>query len=194
MRLFAVLSLALIALFLAAPEAVAQTGGCTIGDGNNVLDCVLDHFQSAAKGWEASLTQIALRLFWLLALIEFAWAAMLLAVRGADLSEWMASLLSQILFLGFFAALLQFSSLWAKAIIDSFRGAANIAGGAAVIRPSDIFDVGVKLGSALISDLSVINLAFSIEQPASCRTRSSCSTILEEINFSAFNQKRLNAG
>jgi type IV secretion system protein TrbL len=162
MRLLAVISLALIALFLAAPEAAAQTGGCNIGDGNNVLDCVLDHFQSAAKGWEAGLSQIALRLFWLLALIEFVWAAMLLAVRGADLSEWMASLLNQILFLGFFAALLQFSSVWAKAIIDSFRSTANIAGGAAVIRPSDIFDVGVKLGSALIADLSVINLAFSL--------------------------------
>jgi type IV secretion system protein TrbL len=145
-----------------ASEVAAQTTGCGIGDGINALDCVLSTFQTATRGWEASLSQLAFRLFWILALIEFAWGAMLLAFRGADISEWMSSLLNQILFLGFFAALLQFSSTWAAAIVDSFRGAANIAGGVAVIRPSDIFDAGLKLASTLLADLSVLSPVFSL--------------------------------
>jgi type IV secretion system protein TrbL len=145
-----------------ASEAAAQTSGCGISDGNNALDCVLSTFQTATRGWEAKLSQLAFRLFWILALIEFAWAAIALALRGADVSEWMSSLLNQILFLGFFAALLQFSSNWAAAIVDSFRSAANIAGGIAVIRPSDIFDVGLKLASTLLADLSVLSPVFSL--------------------------------
>jgi type IV secretion system protein TrbL len=87
-----------------APAAMAQTAGCGINDGNNALDCVVETFRTATLGWEASLVQLAFRLFWILAAIEFTWAAILLALRGADLSEWMSSLLNQILFLGFFSA------------------------------------------------------------------------------------------
>jgi type IV secretion system protein TrbL len=57
---------------------------------------------------------------------------------------------------------LQFSSVWAEAIIASFREAANLAGGVAVIRPSDIFDVGLRLGTILLSDLSVLSPVFSL--------------------------------
>ena len=161
---FASLAILIIAALLAGPgEAAAQTpSGCSVENGNNVLDCVLDTFRNATRTWEASLAQLALRLFWILALIEFTWAAIQLAFRGADLGEWLAALFNQIMFIGFFAALLQFSAEWAGAIVASFREAANIAGGVSVIRPSDLFDVGVKLGSALISDLSVLNLAFSL--------------------------------
>ena len=161
---FASLAILIIAALLAgSDEVAAQTpSGCSVENGNNVLDCVLDTFRNATRTWEASLAQLALRLFWILALIEFTWAAIQLAFRGADLGEWLAALLNQIMFIGFFAALLQFSAEWAGAIVASFREAANIAGGVSVIRPSDLFDVGVKLGSALISDLSVLNLAFSL--------------------------------
>jgi type IV secretion system protein TrbL len=133
--LFLFLGVSLAASLALASDVAAQTSGCGIGDGNNALDCVLSTFQTATRGWEVKLAQLAFRLFWILALIEFAWAAIALALRGADVAEWMSSLLNQILFLGFFAALLQFSSNWAAAIVDSFRSAANIAGGVAVIRP-----------------------------------------------------------
>jgi type IV secretion system protein TrbL len=161
-RHFLFFGVSLAASLALASETVAQTSSCGISDGNNALDCVLSTFQTATRGWEAKLAQLAFRLFWILALIEFAWAAILLAFRGADVSEWMSSLLNQILFLGFFAALLQFSSSWAAAIVDSFRSAANIAGGVAVIRPSDIFDVGLKLASTLLTDLSVLSPVFSL--------------------------------
>jgi type IV secretion system protein TrbL len=162
MRVVQLCVLLLATSVLSATDAAAQASGCGIDDGNNALDCVLDSFRTATRGWEASLTQFAFRLFWILAAIEFTWAAITLAFRGADVSEWMSSLLNQILFLGFFAALVQFSSSWAAAIIDSFRAAANAAGGVAVIRPSDIFDVGLRLASTLLADLSVLSPVFSL--------------------------------
>jgi type IV secretion system protein TrbL len=48
------------------------------------------------------------------------YAGIRLAVRGADFSEWAAELVNQILFIGFFAALLTNSSTWAGAIVNSF--------------------------------------------------------------------------
>jgi type IV secretion system protein TrbL len=162
MRVVRALGVFMAASILLASDAAAQASGCGIEDGNNALDCVLDTFRTATRGWEASLTQFAFRLFWILAAIEFTWAAITLALRGADLSEWMSGLLNQILFLGFFAALVQFSSSWAAAIIDSFRAAANAAGGVSVIRPSDIFDVGLRLASTLLADLSVLSPVFSL--------------------------------
>jgi type IV secretion system protein TrbL len=148
-------------LAVPAPEAVAQAA-CPIGEGGNPLDCVIETFRGATQSWETELARLAMRLFWLLAAIEFTWAAISMALRGADFAEWMAGLLNQVMFIGFFAALLQFSSEWAGIIVASFREAANLAGGAAVIKPSDIFDVGVKLSAALLADLSILNLAFSL--------------------------------
>ncbi len=141
-------------------DAVAQTR-CAI-EANNALDCILDSFQATTRSWQARLAGLAIRLFWILAAIEFSWAAIQLAFRGADLGEWLATLVNQVLFIGFFAALLQFSADWASAIVKSFQEAANIAGGANLLRPSDIFDVGVKLATALYDASSNWNLVHNL--------------------------------
>ncbi len=159
-------SLAIAGLVLAAAsivfagDAIAQTR-CVI-EGNNTLDCILDSFQVATRNWQGRLAGLAISLFWILAVIEFTWAAIQLAFRGADLGEWLAALVNQILFIGFFAALLQFSADWASAIVTSFQQAANLAGGTNLIRPSDIFDVGVKLATALYDASSNWNLVHNL--------------------------------
>jgi type IV secretion system protein TrbL len=66
------------------------------------------------------------------------------------------------MFIGFFAALLQFSAEWASAIISSFQQAANIAGGTNLLRPSDIFDVGIKLATALYDASSNWNIVHNL--------------------------------
>ena len=66
-------------------------------------------------------------------------------LRGADVSEWLAEIVNQILFIGFFLALLQNASTWGTAIVDSFRQAGRAAGGVGVA-PSDVFAAGVLLG------------------------------------------------
>jgi type IV secretion system protein TrbL len=70
------------------------------------------------------------------------------------MSEWLAEIVNQILFLGFFLALLENSVTWGQAIVNSFRQAASAAGGGG-IAPSDVFAAGVKIASTVLSQMSI---------------------------------------
>jgi type IV secretion system protein TrbL len=137
---------AIIFLLVATDTAHAQT--------SDVLDQIVGQFKSRSAGWEATLRSFALNTFGILAAIELAWAAFKLAFRGADVSEWLAELVNQILFLGFFLALLQNSVTWGTAIVNGFRQAGSAAGGTG-IAPSDVFASGVNLAQKVISQISV---------------------------------------
>jgi type IV secretion system protein TrbL len=129
--------------------------------GANVLDGIVQQFQNQATGWESTLSSLALQTFAILATIELAWAGFKLAFRGSDLSEWLAEIVNQILFMGFFLALLQNSSTWGTAIVSSFRQAGRSAGGAGV-DPSEIFTAGVSLAQKVMSQMSVMSPAASV--------------------------------
>ena len=144
-RIVAGLGIAAAALVIAAP-AHAQSA--------NVLDQIVAQFQSRSAGWEGALRSFALGTFGILATIELAFAGLKLAFRGADLSEVLAEIVNQILFLGFFLALLENSVTWSQAIVSSFRQAARAAGGGG-IAPSDVFAAGVKIASQVLSQMSI---------------------------------------
>ena len=127
----------------------------------NVLDGIVQQFQSQAASWESTLASLALQTFGILAAIELAWAAARLAFRGADVSEWLAELVNQILFIGFFLALLQNASTWGTAIVDSFRQAGRAAGGVGV-NPSEVFTSGVSLAQKVMSQMSLMSPAASV--------------------------------
>jgi len=127
----------------------------------NVLDQIVAQFQSRSAGWEASLRSFALNTFGILAAIELAWAAFKLAFRGSDVSEWLAEIVNQILFLGFFLALLQNSVTWGTAIVDGFRQAAGAAGGTG-LAPSDVFAAGVNLAQKVISQITIWSPSTSV--------------------------------
>ena len=120
----------------------------------NVLDQIVTEFQTRAAGWEGTLRSFAMGTFSILATIELAWAAIRLAFRRSDVSEWLAEIVNQILFLGFFLALLENSVTWGQAIVNSFRQAASAAGGGG-IAPSDVFAAGVKIASMVLSQMSI---------------------------------------
>ena len=82
-------------------------------------------YSTAAAAWVTPLENLAIDLFWGLATIQFCFAMGQLAFRGADLSEILAELVTQILFIGIFFFLVQQSSTIANDIITSFREAAN---------------------------------------------------------------------
>jgi type IV secretion system protein TrbL len=127
----------------------------------NVLDTIVSQFQTRAAGWEGTLTTLATQTFGILAAIELAWAAFRLAFRGADVSEWLAEIVNQILFLGFFLALLQNASTWGTAIVNSFRQAGQAAGGVGVA-PSDVFAAGVNLAQKVLDHMSKWDPAASV--------------------------------
>lgn len=143
----------LLATLLYAHTAHAQSA--------NTLDQIVDEFRLRSSGWEVTLEKFALNTFYLLATIELTWTAFKLAFRGCDLSEWLAEIVNQILFLGFFLALLENSVTWGTAIVDSFRQAAGAAGGGG-IAPSDVFAAGVNLAGKVMSEMSLWSPAASV--------------------------------
>lgn len=128
---------------------------------NNIIDEIPRQFRDQAHHWESMLQGFAVRLFWLLALIQFVWSSIRLILQRGDLDDWLTMLVQQILFVGFFFTLLMNSSAWAGAIVNSFREAANMASGAAGgiqgVSPSDFFDAGVEVVTAVLANFHFIN-------------------------------------
>lgn len=120
----------------------------------NTLDQIVDQFRARSAGWEGALQSFASGTFTILVGMELSWAAFKLAFRGADVSEWLAEIVNQILFLGFFFALLENSVTWGQTIVDSFRQAAGAAGGTG-IAPSNVFAAGVSLAGKIMSQMSL---------------------------------------
>jgi len=150
-----------LVLFLgafAATPAQAQTGCAVSQTVDNSLDEIVGLYKNCTKQWEGTLGRYALSLFWLLAAIEFCWNAICLALRNTDLNEWLAELVNQIFFLGFFLALLTNATAWTGAIVESFRTAGAEAlkanGVPAGIAPSDIFDTGLNIAIKMLEALS----------------------------------------
>ncbi len=137
---------ALVLVIAKTPPANAQTAA--------TLDQIVTEFQQRSAGWETTLRSFALSTFAILATIELAWAGIRLAFRGADMSEWLAEIVNQIFFLGFFLALLENSVTWGQAIVTSFRQAAGNAGGGG-IAPSDVFASGAELAQKVMSHVSL---------------------------------------
>ena len=132
------------ALFVVVPQmAFAQYGQTPVD--------LLDTFRSLRPNWFTAAVGAANRLFGLLALIEFAWTAVLLVLDKSDLQGWTAALIRRMMFVGAFLALLVNGPLWIPAIIDSFatlgQNAAGIAGTGR--SPGDVFVRGLQIAGNL---------------------------------------------
>ena len=147
-----ILLLGVILIGVLADPAWAQD------DPDNSLDRITRLYRDNARAWETTLQRYALQLFWLLATIEFTFAALMLAFRGSDLNEWLETIVTQILFIGFFYWLLLHSSQFAGTIVESFQTAASSAAQASGVSmgmsPSDIFDIGLTLAGRFVSAAS----------------------------------------
>jgi len=128
-----------IALVLSASvPALAQQG--------SVLTTLENQVVTAARGWETTVMNAARSLFWILAGIEIGIAAVWLAINAASLDSWFAELVRRIMFIGFFAFILDQGPAFAKAVVDSlFQIGAN--GGSA--SPANIFDAGLRVASKM---------------------------------------------
>jgi type IV secretion system protein TrbL len=152
--------LVFVAALSVAPEAIAAETA------TNSLDSIITLYKQNASKWESTLANYALTLFWILVAIDLALTGIRLAVKGAEFGEWASELVNQILFIGFFFALLQNAPTWAAAIVNSFRTAANQAvaasGGTSMFAPSDVFSVGLALAGKIVDQASVFQPASSL--------------------------------
>ncbi|MGC1586695.1 MAG: type IV secretion system protein, partial [Rhodomicrobium sp.] len=118
-RLSLIISAASLLMIAAGPALAAEN--------TQEVNQILQLYQQKALAWQGTLLAFAQTLFWLLATIEIAMTGIRLTLKGADFGEWAAELVNQILFIGFFLALLTNSSTWANAIVQSFQSAASQA-------------------------------------------------------------------
>lgn len=136
---------------------------------NNALDQIQNLFSGSAQNWSFILTVYAVRLFWILVLIDLVWLGIQLALNPGEFSDFFAALVRKVLFIGFFWILLQPTGggpagaqargiQWATDIVNSLIQAGgqanNWAGGTPNITPSNVFDTGYSLCSQIFNALS----------------------------------------
>lgn len=140
--------LPLLLLSLAAPSAYA---------GNGVLDQIQGTFQQASTGWMSSSLNLSRPLFFGLAGLEFAWAAINYTLRKNDLGELLTSMTLKILGIAFFAMLLTEAPAWIPPIINSFTQAGQTVGGggatsiSGAVGPSEILTQGIDTAAKVVS-------------------------------------------
>lgn len=133
----AIALLAAIAVMAAHP-ALAQEG--------SILTSLQNQITTAAKGWETTVMNAARSLFWILAAIEIGIAAVWLALQAASLDSWFAELVRRIMFVGFFAFVLEQGPTFAKSIVDSLF---EIGAGSGTASPADVFNAGLTVATKM---------------------------------------------
>jgi type IV secretion system protein TrbL len=135
-----VILFAAIVLAIQAQPAFAQDG--------TLLTNLENEIASAAQGWESTVLQAARSLFWILAGIEIAIAAVWLAISAASLDTWFAELVRRILFVGLFVFILEQGPSFARAVVDSLF---QIGAGGGSASPANVFNAGLQVASQMSS-------------------------------------------
>lgn len=122
-----------------------------------LLDTALQNFQTSAAGWAAYITARASWLFWTLALISLVWTMGHLALRRADIGEFLGEFLSFTLMTGFFWWLLTNGPTFALQIMNSMRQLAGSASGLGPsVYPSTLADIGFQLLDRVVTQSTIM--------------------------------------
>ncbi|WKW43613.1 P-type conjugative transfer protein TrbL [Kosakonia cowanii] len=145
------------ASLLVAGDAMAATD---LSHADTSVQGLLDLVLQQSHQWSAKLYEYAIRLFWLLASIQFIWTFMPLVMKQADFGEIVGELLRFVLVIGFFLAVMKYSVEWSTAIVESFRDAAASASGLGrALEPGDMLAVALDFGRTMVKGISVFSPA-----------------------------------
>lgn len=112
---------------------------------DNQAQGLLNIFNAAQAGWIAVIIPVALRLFWLLVIIDWVWSFGMLLLKGTEFSELMTTLIQKVLIIGIFLALFQFTT-WIDSIPQTFSILADNANALATpIEPDTILEQGFNI-------------------------------------------------
>ena len=150
------LFLALASAFVSA-DAMAATD---LSHADTSVQGLLDLVLQQSHQWSGKLYDYAIRLFWLLASIQFVWTFIPLVMKQADFGEIVGELLRFVLVVGFFLAVMKYSVEWSSAIVDSFREAAASASDLGrALEPGDMLAVALDFGRTMVKGISVFSPA-----------------------------------
>ncbi len=137
-RVFSISLVTIAALVAMHQPALAQEG--------SVLTSLQNQISKSAKGWETTVMNAARSLFWILATIEIAIAAVWLALQAASLDSWFAEIVRRIMFVGFFLFVMTQGPTFAKAVVDSLF---QLGAGGGTASPADVFNAGLSVASKM---------------------------------------------
>ncbi|WP_026784741.1 P-type conjugative transfer protein TrbL [Pleomorphomonas koreensis] len=165
---FAAAACAAVIILIASFPALAADG--------SVLTTLENQVVTAAKGWENTIMDAARSLFWILAGIEIGIAAVWLALQAASLDAWFAELVRRIMFVSFFAFVLDRGPALAKAIVDSLF---QIGAGGGSASPANVFNAGLTVAAKMSEKIS-----FGVFQDNALALSASLAMIVSVIAFS----------
>jgi len=145
-KLLLVVALAIASASTAHAQAPVDVGG------------TFQQIEQAANAWIPAIMQEASFLFYVLALLDFAWGAPQL-LREHDFNGMFLSLIKKLLVVSFFYAVLINGQVWIPAIVNSFAQLGATAAGVSVAQnPSDIMSQGLQIVSDLFTKVSSTSL------------------------------------
>lgn len=132
-------------------------------DSSGLLDNALTNFQTSAAGWATYITARASWLFWTLAVISLVWTMGQMALRRAELGEFVGEMASFSIMTGFFWWLLTNGPAYAVAIMNSMRQiAGNASGLGPNVYPSSLVDIGFQLLDRVVTQATVFEPVLSM--------------------------------
>ena len=145
-----------LGLFLTFMSWEASAQATSRMDTVDLFDSIITRYHDTASTWSHVIIGYASTLFWSLALISMVWTYGMMALRKADIQEFMAETVQFFVTTGFFYWLLLNGPAIADSIMESLRQlAANATGLDKRISPSGIVDVGFDIVSKVIDSSSV---------------------------------------
>ena len=118
---------------------------------STILTDIVRDYEAISTAWFSALSPIAHRIFWVLVAIQLTWTAMWWVLDREDGLGALASLLRQVVAIGFFYALLLNGGTWIPAVTQSFSQAGAAAAGITKLNPTDVFDQGLALANKILN-------------------------------------------
>ena len=116
---------------------------------------MLQIFADASANWQNAIFPYALNLFRLLAVVDFAWTCITVALEKSDLQSLIATIIKKLMTIGMFYAMLVFAPTWFPKIIQSFVQIGGAASGTPTpLDPSGVFRTGTTIAGTLLSAAS----------------------------------------
>ncbi len=147
-------------VFLLFPFDIFAASSSGVPDTGAIQD-IENTFRNAAELWPPIIIKYTEWLFWSLVTLSWTWAFSMMALKGTDFTEILTELTRRTILTGFFWWLLKQAPKLGSSIVEGFSFIGNQLVGKP-ISASDIFDVGLSLGLAILQKLEFFNPAVNL--------------------------------